>query len=108
MSRGHINEEEKNDRFDARKASMDADLAEAYALDAIDFAQAAVDEAESATLDAMYRGQTLTGSVPDCGSDYWGGIGSRYDAGRIVACQGLLTCSMPPSAVGEPGRRGGR
>jgi cell division septation protein DedD len=45
MSRGHINEEEKNDRFDARKASMDADLAEAYALDAIDFAQGAVDEA---------------------------------------------------------------
>jgi hypothetical protein len=29
-------------------------MAEAYALDAIDFAQAALEEAESAALDAMY------------------------------------------------------
>ena len=41
-------------RFDAGVTAMDADMAESYALDAIDFAQDAVDEAESAVLDAMY------------------------------------------------------
>jgi len=45
---------EKADRFDAGVTAMDADMAESYALDAIDFAQDAVDEAESAVLDAMY------------------------------------------------------
>ena len=37
--------DEKADQLDARVAAADADLAESYALDAIDFAQAAVDEA---------------------------------------------------------------
>jgi hypothetical protein len=46
--------QEKADRFDAGVTAMDADMAESYALDAIDFAQDAVDEAESAVLDAMY------------------------------------------------------
>ena len=32
---------------------MNADMAEAYALDAIDFVQAAMDEAESAARDAI-------------------------------------------------------
>jgi hypothetical protein len=32
----------------------DADLAESYVVDAIDFAKAAIDEAESAALNAMY------------------------------------------------------
>jgi hypothetical protein len=32
----------------------EADMADAYAFDAIDFAQAAVEEAESTALDAMY------------------------------------------------------
>jgi hypothetical protein len=46
--------EEKKERFDAREAAKDADRAEVYALDAIDFAQATIQEAESATLDALY------------------------------------------------------
>ena len=46
--------QEKADRLDAGVWAMDADIAESYALDAIDFAQAAVDEAEYAVLDAMY------------------------------------------------------
>jgi hypothetical protein len=46
--------EEKKERFDAREAAKDADRAEVYALDAIDFAQAAIQEAEYATLDALY------------------------------------------------------
>jgi hypothetical protein len=40
-------------RFNAREAARSADMAHAYALDAIDFAQAAIEEAESAALDAM-------------------------------------------------------
>jgi hypothetical protein len=46
--------EDKADQLDARAAATDADIAESYALDVIDFAQAAVEEAESASLDAMY------------------------------------------------------
>ena len=42
------------DAFDARQAALDADLAEDYAYDAIDFALNAIDEAESAALTAMY------------------------------------------------------
>ena len=42
------------DNFDARQAALDADLAEDYAYDAITFALNAIDEAESATLTAMY------------------------------------------------------
>lgn len=39
---------------DRAKTATDADMADAYAFDAIDFAQAAVEEAESTALDAMY------------------------------------------------------
>jgi hypothetical protein len=42
------------DEIEASYAIADADLAESYAMDAIDFAQAAIDEAESAVLNAMY------------------------------------------------------
>jgi hypothetical protein len=42
------------DNFDARQAALDADLAEDYAYNAITFALNAIDEAESATLTAMY------------------------------------------------------
>src|ERR1700758_840619 len=42
------------DTFDARQATLNADLAEDYAYDAIDFALNAIDEAESAALTAMY------------------------------------------------------
>jgi hypothetical protein len=45
---------EKKDRLDAGAADADANIVLSYALDAIDFAQAAVDEAEYASLDAMY------------------------------------------------------
>ena len=39
---------------DAKAAALDADLAEGYALDAISFAQGAIEEAEAASLDAVY------------------------------------------------------
>ena len=42
------------DTFDAREAALEADLADDYAYDAIEFALNAIDEAESATLTAMY------------------------------------------------------
>jgi hypothetical protein len=42
------------DTFDAHQAALNADLAEDYAYDAIDFALNAIDEAESAALTAMY------------------------------------------------------
>jgi hypothetical protein len=42
------------DTFDARQAALNAELAEDYAYDAIDFALNAIDEAESAALTAMY------------------------------------------------------
>ena len=42
------------DTFDVRQAALDANLAEDYAYDAIDFALNAIDEAESAALTAMY------------------------------------------------------
>jgi hypothetical protein len=45
--------EAKMDEQDA-KAALDADLAEDYALDAISFAQGAIEEAEAASLDAVY------------------------------------------------------
>ena len=42
------------DEQDAKAAALDADLAEDYALDAISFAQGAIEEAEAAALDAVY------------------------------------------------------
>jgi hypothetical protein len=43
------------DEQDAKAAALDADLAEGYyALDAISFAQGAIEEAEAASLDAVY------------------------------------------------------
>ena len=48
------NVKEHTERFDAHEAAADADMADAYAFDAIDFAQAAVEEAESTALDATY------------------------------------------------------
>jgi hypothetical protein len=41
-------------RCDASYAIVNADLAESYAMDAIGFAAAAIDEAEAAALNAMY------------------------------------------------------
>ena len=46
--------EAKMDEQDAKAAALDADLAEDYALDAISFAQGAIEEAEAASLDAVY------------------------------------------------------
>ena len=46
--------EAKIDEQDAKAAALDADLAEDYALDAISFAQGAIEEAEAASLDAVY------------------------------------------------------
>jgi hypothetical protein len=52
------------DTFDARQAALDANLAEDYAYDAIDFALNAIDEAESAALTAMYaRASTVAQRV---------------------------------------------
>ena len=48
------NIEAKMDEQDAKAAALDADLAEDYALDAISFAQGAIEEAEAASLDAVY------------------------------------------------------
>lgn len=42
------------DDIEASSAIVDADLAESYAEDAIDFAAAAIEEAQSAALTAMY------------------------------------------------------
>src|SRR5882762_44308 len=42
------------DKIDAQGAATDADLTEAYAYDAIDFALDAIEEAQYAVLDAMY------------------------------------------------------
>ena len=46
--------EAKMDEQDAKAAALDADLAEDNALDAISFAQGAIEEAEAAALDAVY------------------------------------------------------
>jgi hypothetical protein len=45
--------DKKADQLDARSFAIEADMAESYALDAIDFAQSTVQEAEYAVLDAM-------------------------------------------------------
>jgi hypothetical protein len=50
----------KKDQSDADVAVLDADLAEDSALDAIAFAQAAIDEAESAMLGAIYSRTNAT------------------------------------------------
>jgi hypothetical protein len=44
----------KKDQIDAHNAAMDADMTEAYAYDAIDFALDAIEEAEYSVLDALY------------------------------------------------------
>ena len=46
--------DQAGDDIEGSYAIADADLAESYAIDAINFAAAAIDEAESATLNAMY------------------------------------------------------
>jgi len=52
------------DTFDAHQAALNADLAEDYAYDAIDFALNAIDEAESAALTAMHaRASTVAQRV---------------------------------------------
>ena len=53
------------DTFDTRQATLNADLAEDYAYDAIDFALNAIDEAESATLTAIYARATPSRSELD-------------------------------------------
>ena len=45
--------DEKTHQLASDDAAMNADMAEGYAFDAIDFVQAAMDEAESAALDAI-------------------------------------------------------
>jgi len=45
---------QKKDQIDAYNAAVEADMAEAYAYDAIEFALDAIDEAEYAALDAIY------------------------------------------------------
>ena len=44
----------KKDQIDAHNAAMDADMTEAYAYDAIDFALEAIEEAEYSVLDDIY------------------------------------------------------
>ena len=44
---------DKKAQHDAKEAVRDADFAESYALDAIDFAQAVIQEAQYAALDAI-------------------------------------------------------
>ena len=44
----------KKDQIDAHNAAMDADMTEAYAYDAIDFALETIEEAEYSVLDAIY------------------------------------------------------
>jgi hypothetical protein len=46
--------DEAGDEIEASYAIANADLAESYAMDAIGFAATAIDEAESAALNAMY------------------------------------------------------
>ena len=64
--RAHVTEARERvqsaaDKFDARQAARDADLAEDYAYDAIIFALDAIDEAEYATLAAICaRANTAT------------------------------------------------
>jgi hypothetical protein len=48
------NVQQNKHQLDAEQAAMDADMAEAYALDAIDFAASTIEEAEYAALDAIY------------------------------------------------------
>ena len=48
------NVQQKKHQLDAEQAAMDADIAEAHALDAIDFAASTIEEAEYAALDAIY------------------------------------------------------
>ena len=45
---------QKKDQIDAYNAAVEADMAEAYAYDAIEFGLDAIDEAEYAALDAIY------------------------------------------------------
>ena len=59
------NIEAKMDEQDAKAAALDADLAEDYALDAISFAQGAIEEAEAASLDAVYARANAV-APPDC------------------------------------------
>ena len=51
---GAVKHRREDGRQDAKAAARDADLAEGYALDAISFAQGAIEEAEAASLDAVY------------------------------------------------------
>jgi hypothetical protein len=46
--------DQAGDAMEASSALVDADIAESYARDAIDFASAAIDEAQSASINAMY------------------------------------------------------
>jgi hypothetical protein len=48
------NVKQNKHQLDAEQAAMDADMAEAYALDAIDFVASTIEEAEYAALDAIY------------------------------------------------------
>jgi hypothetical protein len=49
------------DEQDAKAAALDADLAEDYALDAISFAQGAIEEAEAASLAWISRAYVVGG-----------------------------------------------
>jgi hypothetical protein len=51
---GAVKHRSEDGRQDAKAAALDADLAESYALDAISFAQGAIEGAEAASLDALY------------------------------------------------------
>jgi hypothetical protein len=64
VAKGRKRVKNSADTFDAHQAALDADLAEDYAYDAIDFALNAIDEAESAALTAMYaRASTVAQRV---------------------------------------------
>ena len=54
VAKARVRAHKKKDQIDAHNAAMDADMTEAYAYDAMDFALNAIEEAEYAVLDAIY------------------------------------------------------
>jgi hypothetical protein len=60
--------ERRKAKHDAKEAAQEADWVEGYALDAIDFAGAVIEEAASAALDAMYLRAYARASAEEVGS----------------------------------------
>ena len=58
----------KKNQLDAKEAARDADTAEAFALDAIGFAEGVIEEAAAASLDALYLRAAAQASAARAGS----------------------------------------